>query len=249
MGLRDSWVRQEHPLKDGGADLLERNAGHMYRRIAGSNQPPEFPGVSGIVKYVESFDSGFGAGQGWATKLIRESRGDYGLPRRAGDEGRDMGVQLHGEVDAFIKSEGKTAATSPMFASWRDVVDPLFKWLASELFLVDEELGFGGTCDSIGRNQDTGELTIIDLKTVDPVSWQRYGSKHKRETNSAQLAAYASGLHRLNSTFAPERGFIVYVLRDGSGTFLEEVDFDRGYKFFMAAKQMHDLHQHYDGRK
>ena len=261
-----TWVTQEHPLKSGASAIIERNAKHKYRLLKGSLcaeelcqciEHPEVQGASAIVKYVQSFDSGFGAGQGWATKLIRESKnlvghpecllhhGDYDLPRKVGNEARDMGTQLHDEVDDFIRNK-KVAEHSPMFVSWHKVVDPLFDWLTSEQFLVHKDLHFGGTFDAVGLDRETGEITIIDHKTVDLASWEKYGSKNRREENGAQLAAYAAGLHSLNSRYAPDKGLIAYVLRDGSGTFLEEVNLSRGYGFFLAARETYNLHKYYE---
>jgi hypothetical protein len=99
------------------------------------------PNVTGIV---EPLGPGFGAGKGWAQKLIRSSGGDLDAPDVAGKAALDEGNALHDAIDAYV-THG-TVSENPLFLAWahepfRSSTRPglpthsYTMWLASEQFV------------------------------------------------------------------------------------------------------------------
>ena len=99
---------------------------------------------------------------------------------------------------------------------------------------------YGGTADAVSLSDD-GCVTLWDWKTVDQNSWLRYGSTLRINKDSAQLAAYASALTLMGSVYAPVRGYVGYIMRDGSGTEVVQVDLKRGLALFKASRELYLL--------
>lgn len=86
------------------------------------------------------------------------------------------------------------------FLSWRDG-QPGFKWVASELQLVSEEHGYGGTVDILCEID--GKLTLLDIKTSGSGIWPEM--KH-------QVAAYRQLC--IENNYPVEQAVIIRVGRD-----------------------------------
>jgi hypothetical protein len=103
-------------------------------------------------------------------------------------------------------------------------------WLATEVFLYYPTLLYGGTLDAISSGQ-----AVWDWKTKDPDSYGLYGGSLK---DHAQVASYAMALREMGSTYAPVFANIAYVMRDGSGVDVVEVDLEAGMALFLQSRKM-----------
>ena len=228
---------QQHPLTSGYV-AISRNGNHQYWIDDG----PKMRSVTSLVKHVEG--DTFGVGLNWGLKIARENGGDLDAPRRLSKEALDGGVKLHDAVDTYIKHG--TISEDPVFMSWYNALgdEP---WLASEVFLYHPTLqpGYGGTADALSYDihKYPSGMTLYDWKTVDQNSWQKHGSRLRINKDSAQLAAYADALITMGSAYAPTRGCIAYVMRDGSGVEVEDVDLEYGGKLFRASRELYLLTQ------
>jgi hypothetical protein len=224
---------QDHPIEDGTSLQISRNGNHQYWLGDAKTKGGRVPGVTGIV---EPLGPGFGAGKGWAQKLIRASGGDLDAPDVAGKAALDEGNALHDAIDAYV-THG-TVSENPLFLAWFDGMAGA-GWLASETFVLSQEHGYGGTADAFYVNPNNGHHCIWDWKTVDRDSWAKHGSRLRMDKDSAQLAAYAHALHEMGSVYDPTDAWIGYVLRDGSDVIVERVDLERGWRLFTACLALH----------
>jgi hypothetical protein len=224
-------ISQQHPLADGSAVHISRNGNHQY--WIGDNGP-RMRSVTSMVRHIEG-DS-FGVGLNWGIKMIREHDGDLDAPKRMNSASIATGNALHEAVDAYIQ-HGTIDEEDSLFVSWFSAIGETTEWIASERLLYHTALLYGGTLDGVSMNAD-GEVSIHDLKTVDPGSWNRYADSLRRNKDTAQLAAYADALTSMGSIWAPTRGYITYVLRDGGGAAVLEADLERGTELFRASREM-----------
>jgi len=227
---------QQHPLSNGSAVTISRNGNHQY--WIGDNGP-KVRSVTSMLRHIEG-DS-FGVGLNWGLKMVRENNGDMDAPKRMNASSIEVGNHLHATVDAYIQN-GTIDEEDPLFLAWFHAIGEPTDWLASERFLYHPALQYGGTLDSVSMNAD-GEIAIHDLKTVEPLSWAKYGSSLRINKDSAQLAAYNDALTTMGSIWSPTKGYITYVRRDGSGAEVVEVDLERGSKLFQASRELFVLTQ------
>ena len=227
---------QQHPLADGTSVHISRNGNHQYWI---GDDGPKMKSVTTMLRHIEG-DS-FGVGLNWGLKMVRENNGDMDAPKKMNATSIEVGNHLHEAVDAYIRN-GTVDEADQLFLAWFGAIGESTEWLASERFLYHPELQYGGTLDSVSMNPD-GEVAIHDLKTVEPLSWAKYGSTLRINKDSAQLAAYADALTAMGSIWSPTKGYITYVLRDGSGAEVEEVDLERGSKLFQASRELYRLTQ------
>ena len=223
---------QQHPLVD-GAVRISRNGNHQYWLDGG----PKMRSVTTMLKHIEG-DS-FGVGLNWGLKMVRENDGDMDAPKRMNASSIAVGNALHEAVDAYIQ-HGTIDEEDQLFLSWFNAIGESTEWLASERFLYHPELLYGGTLDQISITTD-GEVVIHDLKSVEPLSWAKYGSSLRINKDTAQIAAYCDALTAMGSIWSPTKGYITYVLRDGSGAEVEEVDLERGSRLFQASRELYRL--------
>jgi len=224
---------QQHPLADGTSVAISRDGRHQYWV---GEKGPKMRGVTGLLGHVDS-DS-FGAGMGWGLKIAREHGGDLdtalNAPRQATKEAQDVGTQLHEAIDSFI-SNG-TVDENPLFLAWhaahRDT-----DWLGSERLIVHPEMQYGGTADALSLDGQ-GNVVLHDWKTVEPKSWHRHGNSLRKFKDFAQVSAYAHALEGLSSIWVPTKGYITYVLRDGSEAVVVEADLTLGLQLFRASREL-----------
>ena len=220
---------QQHPLIDGSSVSISRNGNHQYW-IGDSG--PKMRSVTGLISHIEG--DTFGVGLNWGLKMVREHGGDLNAPRRINKESVDIGNHLHEAVDTYIKHG--TISEDPVFMAWHNRLGEE-DFLASERFLYHPDLLYGGTVDAISMDR-SGDIAIHDWKSVEPGSWAKYGSSLRINKDTAQLSAYADALTQMGSVWAPSTGSITYVLRDGSGAEVVEVDLERGSKLFQASRAL-----------
>ena len=220
---------QQHPVANGFVNI-SRNGNHQYWIGDG----PKMKSVTSIIKHVEG--DTFGVGMNWALKVAREHGGNLNAPRQLTKESMDIGNALHEAVDAFIR-QGTITEEDPVFLAWFQQGQDV-EWVASERFLYHPQMAFGGTVDALSKESD-GSIAIHDWKTVDKDSWDRYADSLRRNKDWAQVSAYADAIQAMNSLWTPiTKGYITYIMRDGSGTAVVEVDLERGSKLFNASREL-----------
>lgn len=109
--------------------------------------------------------------------------------RNEGTNGRERGTRIHAALESVLRRE-------PHVVDPRDqpAVDGARQWLNEnavrplevEAFLLNETLGYGGTCDLIAEM--AGETWLLDWKTSKSVAWP---SGAVYDEMRLQLAAYA----------------------------------------------------------
>jgi hypothetical protein len=220
---------QQHPLQSGVLLTINRNDKHQYWLNDGSR----VPGATGLLGHIDG--DGFGAGIGWASKIIGENSGDTTAPYRVRDQAKVSGTVLHQDIEDYI-TEGAVAEDNPAFVSWMNELGGLHEWIAVEQFVFNKTLRYGGTADAFSLSPDgAGDVVIWD--------WKSKNATHRGSSprDHAQLAAYSMALREMGSVYAPERGYIAYIKRDGSGVDVVPVDLERGARLFEASLDLFHL--------
>lgn len=192
----------------------------QYKNSKGEKLP-------GVTTVLSSWGGNKGALIYWAWNLGMEGK-DY---RKVRDEAADIGTLAHAMVEADM--HGKVFDTSKYppeivdkaensflaFLEWKRLVD--YQVVATEINLIDEELGFGGCPDHVLIK---GRLAMADLKTSKAV----YGEYW------AQVAAYAH-LWSLNYPDQPiEGGYYILQINkeDGGFSYHHKPNVDKYFDFF-----------------
>jgi hypothetical protein len=226
---------QQHPLANGLKVQISRNGRHQYWI---GDDGPKMKSVTSMLKHIEG--DTFGIGMNWALKLVRENNGNINAPRQVSKESVDVGNRLHEAIDQYIRNHVVTEL-DPLFLAWFNKVGESNDWMASELFVYNPALEphYGGTVDAISMD-NKAEVVIWDWKTKERESYEKYGGYLHEQ---AQLAAYADALVAMGSAYAPTKGCIAYIMRDGSYVDVVEVDLQRGSKLFNASRELFLLTQ------
>jgi len=110
--------------------------------------------------------------------------------RNEGTAGRERGSRLHNTLEGVIRRENPVVDERDQAAiagarTWLNehVVRPI----EAEAFLINETLGYGGTCDLIAEVD--GEVWLLDWKTSKSVAWP---DGRVYDEMRLQLAAYAN---------------------------------------------------------
>jgi len=233
-----STITQQHPLVDGTTVEISRNGRHQYWVGDG----PRMPSVTGLAKYIDGGDA-FGAGMNWALKVVRENKGNLNAPRKMTRDATEMGNNLHEAIDNYI-TDGTITEDDPLFLAWFQIGQTL-QLVEAERFLYHPRMQYGGTADAFSLSS-SGGLAIHDWKTVNPDSWHKYGPSLRINKDSAQLAAYADALRAMGSIWVPNRGYLTYVLRDGSAAVVVEADLRHGLELFKASRNLFYLERKED---
>ena len=231
---------QSHMLASGETAEITRidGRGHKYVVNGGS----AMPSVTGMLGHVEA--GLFGIGSGWATKQIRLAGGDLDAPKRVGDKAVADGNEIHDAIESYIKS-GTVNEDNAGFISWLNTVGNHYDWLAGEAFVFPPLSLYGGTLDAISWKPyiPNGPDTILwDWKTKDPISYNKYGGSLK---DHAQVASYVFALDAMGSEFQVKKAKIAYIMRDGSGTDVVDVDVDASMALFLTSRKMKLLAETY----
>lgn len=110
--------------------------------------------------------------------------------RNAGTDGRERGSRIHAVLESILRHEPTAIQPQDQGAiagarTWlneHDVVP-----LEIEAYLINETLGFGGTCDLIAEID--GDVWLLDWKTSKSVAWP---DGRVYDDMRLQLAAYAN---------------------------------------------------------
>ena len=233
--------QQDHPLANGSTMRIYRNGNHQYWT---DDDPIKRPSVTSLIAYVDG--GAFGAGKGWAVREIRKhyleqgegGRPNFDIPDMLSAKARNEGNKLHSDIDKYIKtSGGHIAEENPAFLAWhRAMANTIY--LDSEVFTYHPALNYGGTIDQVALVGD--DIVVQDVKSVDPESWAKHGSQYRWAKDQTQTTAYIMALRQSGSRYKAVKGEIVYVLRDGSGVFTEEVHITTGMALFSSSRQIYD---------
>ena len=109
--------------------------------------------------------------------------------RNEGTNGRDRGSRIHAVLESVCRREPLSIEDRDMPAvagarAWLNAHQ--VKPLEVEAFLINETVGFGGTCDLIAEID--GEIWLLDWKTSKSVAWP---SGNVYDEMRLQLAAYS----------------------------------------------------------
>lgn len=110
--------------------------------------------------------------------------------RNEGTDGRTRGSRIHGTLESILRREPTEVDPADVSA-----IDGARAWLNEngvrplevEAFLINESLGYGGTCDLIAEID--GAVWLLDWKTAKSVAWPN-GKVY--DEMRLQLAAYAN---------------------------------------------------------
>ena len=98
--------------------------------------------------------------------LLTIAKHDY---KNISEKALDVGTMLHGLIEKYIKHGKDATGNIPdevqngfiAFLEWEK--ENQVEWLASELIVCDEQIGYTGTLDAIARIK--GEIYVIDFKS------------------------------------------------------------------------------------
>lgn len=226
---------QQHPLNNGSTVTISRNGRHQYWIDDG----PKMKSVTGLLRHIDG--DTFGIGVNWAVKTAREDGGNLDAPKDFTKAAMEAGNHLHQAIDDYI-TRGTINEEDPVWMAWYHTIGRQTEFLASERFVYHPVLAYGGTIDAVSLADD-GDLAIHDWKSVGTASWAKYRATLRLNKDAGQLGAYANALKAMGSVWEPSRGYITYVMRDGSGAETIEVDLERGFKLFNASRDLYLLTQ------
>jgi len=172
---------------------IERSGGHQYTFIDGGTRYGPFPGCTAITALQDSLmGSGglmnWGVAQAWDALL---GRSDPEFRVHLDDEARSVAFQamnvpanvgnaVHIAVDEFNRNLPLEVneVTAPYVAQYASALRREYiEVLSSERYVVNTEIGFGGTYDSLVKvwNMDLGvpEVGPLDVKTGKAKASQR----------------------------------------------------------------------------
>lgn len=158
---------------------IERGPGHFYTLVEGDQRHGPFPGATAITSLQDSL-GGADALMNWAVGLALDQvallDGSGGIPLdwekvraaafQAKNRARDEGSAVHEVVDRFNRNIllELTDVTAPYVAHYAAALRREgITILASEKFVVNTTVGFGGTYDSLV--EIGGEVGPLDVKT------------------------------------------------------------------------------------
>ena len=206
---------QKHPLQNGNTVSITRDEDHKYRFRAddADTWSPNMPGTTSLL---EPLEPKFELGMFWSMKMQRryKEKNPYGtdslntIPLRERDRAGALGNALHDAIFVYIAS-GFIDEKNSLFMAWYNAIGKDTFWITGERFLYHPFFGYGGTLDGI--SSDENGCVLYDWKTVNRISYDKYGPRIK---DFAQSAAYRDALIAMGSSFAPYACKIVYIMRD-----------------------------------
>lgn len=177
-----------------------------------------------------------GAMMGWAY-----NQGKAGLSLyEARDKAGDIGSLLHLMLEADMKGKVFDTSSYPSdvvdkaengfiaWLDWKKLVD--FQLIESELSLVDDDLGFGGTMDKVSIQ---GKLSITDFKSSKGVYVDQW----------IQLSAYGHLWEKHFPDMPIKGGYYILQLgkEDGSFGYYHKIKLDKHFEAFKHLLALHKL--------
>lgn len=157
---------------------IERSQGHLYTYKEGGEVFGPFPGATAICALQDSTGGSDGL-MNWAVNLALdeveragpEVEVDWITVRQraiaAKNTARDLGTAIHAVVDQFNRGQSldmRTPGVAPYIAHYGAAVHREgIQILGSERYVVNPEIGFGGTYDSLVEID--GERGPLDVKS------------------------------------------------------------------------------------
>ena len=109
----------------------------------------------------------------------------------------DHGHRIHERLDSYI----------------RDGIEPPFGVYACEMPVTFAGESITGTTDYILKNEETGELVVVDFKTSRGKAFYYLDENGPKESNVLQVQSYMYGLNTMEEN--PKMGLVLYVDREG----------------------------------
>jgi hypothetical protein len=165
------------------------------------------------------------------------------------ERGKRIGSAIHANFDAMFKGIGVDLETvvneikPPLLAGIKFILEKRPKTIHSELVVVSENWGFGGTLDRVCKFPD-GKVHIIDFKTTNR---SKYSGTGIYQENFMQAAAYRKAYEEMfkNET---DGTMIVRLDKDNPDGEYEigiDVNTEASFKAFLAALELFN-YQHPD---
>lgn len=163
--------------------------------------------------------------------------------RNEGTDGRSRGSRIHAALEAILRRESPTieGTDGPAIEGARAWLNEQgVRPLEVEAYLINETLGYGGTCDLVA--EIAGETWLLDWKTSKSVAWP---DGRVYDEMRLQLSAYAHA-EFVARPADPERHplpaitrhGIVHVTANGTRLYPVEVD-DEDWIAFRAALRLY----------
>ena len=241
-------TEQLHETRDGETLYISfesvpsgRGTAHKYR-IEQQWQKDYGQEYEGVTKIIKNIDDSFSAGVGWAIYEAQRT-GNHDQAQITTNESIERGVEIHKLIEDYIKY-GVVNKSDPAFMNWYNYVGMHTEWVSSELFVIDEICGYGGTVDALSWEDD--HYVIHDFKTKNNSSY----TKKTKDINGdayfpkdrCQIAAYARALRNMNSKYYPIlEGRIHYIMRDSDLVEVQPVDFGYYEDFFLNSWRLYDI--------
>lgn len=155
---------------------INRSTGHFYTATIDGREYGPYPGATAICRLQDSLGGSDGL-LTWAVNLAldaveqnQDNIGDWALVRRlaleAKNEPADTGNAIHAAVDQFNRGvfPQVDARTAPYVAQYGAAVyQKGIRVLGSERYVLNTDIGFGGTYDSLVEID--GERGPLDVKS------------------------------------------------------------------------------------
>lgn len=163
---------------------IERTLNHTYTLLDGDERIGPFPGVTSMCKFHDAVD-GEDRLLNWGVNLALdeyartlEATKDWDAARQAAwaakNAPRELGSAVHSAIEAVnlglpVEVTERTAPYVAQYGAWfiRNRVDVI----AAEQFVVNPEVGYGGTFDLLCRIHD--RVALVDVKTGKAKASQR----------------------------------------------------------------------------
>jgi hypothetical protein len=144
---------------------IERTAGHQYSLLREGERLGPFPGVTAIT----GFQDAVGLSLDEYARVLSETK-DWEAARAAAWQAktaaRDLGTEVHKAIESVnlglpVELTDKTAPYVAQYGAW--FIRSGVEVIAAEQFVVNPEVGYGGTFDLLCRLD--GKVALIDVKT------------------------------------------------------------------------------------
>ncbi len=173
--------------------------------------------------------------------------------RNEGTDGRERGSRIHRGIESILRrapTEIEPTDASAITGARAWLNEHGVRPLEVEAFLINESLGYGGTCDLIAEID--GQIWLLDWKTSKSVAWPN-GKVY--DEMRLQLAAYGNA-EFIARPADPERHPLPVIARFGivhvtaAGTRLYEAEVDgEDWIAFRAALRLYQWRSSRDGRR
>ena len=212
-----------HKLKDGSEVVIYRNGNHQYN-YHGSKK--KYASTTGVASHIDTNSSGLIQ---WAVDLSLDS-GDRKAHTKSAAESMEIGTALHASIENYI-NDGTLDEADDVFILWLNQVGNHHIWEASEVMVINEATGTGGTIDALSFS-DPDTLMVWDWKTKKKES--SYLKMKPILKDHAQIANYTRAFSNMGSDYNVDQqtAKIAYLCLDTRKVYIETVDVSNAYELF-----------------